>query len=92
MCAMHMRGAITSPDGGYSCSSLRSYYISMNWLEPESFRGGPSNLLQLIIFLVSLVAWNEHHRDLLPSEPVLHYEKSRSTGISVFMEIIDLVS
>jgi len=93
VCAMHMRGAITSRDGGYSCSSLRSYYISMNWLKPESSRGGPFQLTPThYLSRYSRCLERTPSGPRLPKWPALHYEKSRSTDVSVSMEIIDWVS
>jgi len=90
---MHMRGAITSRDGGYSCSSLRSYYISMNWLKPESSRGAPFQLTPThYLSRYSRCLERTPSGPRLPKWPALHYEKSRSTDVSVFMEIIDWVS
>ena len=93
VCAMHMRGAITSRDGGYSCSSLRSYYISMNWLKPESSRGGSFQLTPThYLSRYSRCLERTPSGPRLPKWPALHYDKSRSTDLSVFMEIIDWVS
>jgi len=74
VCAMHMRGAITSRDGGYSCCSLRSYYISMNWLKPESSRGGPFQLTPThYLSRYSRCLERTPSGPRLPKWPALHY-------------------
>jgi len=72
---------------------LRSYYISMNWLKPESSRGAPFQLTPThYLSRYSRCLERTPSGPRLPKWPALHYEKSRSTDVSVFMEIIDWVS